>query len=163
MEEGVFREDLYYRLNVIPIVLPELRERADDISLLATHFLMKYTKEANAAIEGIAKEAMRLLLDYDWPGNVRELENVIERAVILAHGPQILPEDLPVHLHARKTPVHREASRHRPTLEALERDYIGTVLQETDWHRIKAAYILGVDRRTLYRKIRTYGLKPSTS
>jgi two-component system, NtrC family, response regulator AtoC len=163
MEEGVFREDLYYRLNVIPIVLPELRERADDIPLLATHFLMKYTKEANAAIEGIAKEAMRLLLDYDWPGNVRELENVIERAVILAHGPQILPADLPAHLHARKTPVHREASRHRPTLEALERDYIGTVLQETDWHRIKAAYILGVDRRTLYRKIRTYGLKPSTS
>ncbi len=162
VNEGIFREDLYYRLNVIPIVLPALKERAEDIPLLATHFLMKYAKEANPAIAGISKEAMRLSLEYDWPGNVRELENVIERAVILAHGPQILPEDLPAHVHARKAPAHHAAGCQRPTLESLERDYIATVLQETGWHRMKAAHILGIDRRTLYRKIRIYRLQPTT-
>jgi two-component system response regulator AtoC len=162
MTEGSFREDLYYRLNVIPIILPELKARAEDIPLLATHFLMKYAKEANPTIEGISKETMRLLLEYDWPGNVRELENVIERAVILAYGPQITPEDLPAHVQACKTPAHRDISTRRPTLEALERGYIATVLQESGWHRIQAAQILGIDRRTLYRKIRTYGLKAAT-
>ncbi|MGH8067856.1 MAG: sigma-54-dependent transcriptional regulator [Candidatus Entotheonellia bacterium] len=166
VKEGLFREDLYYRLNVIPIVLPDLKDRADDIPLLATHFLMKYGKEADPPIEGISKEALRLLLEYDWPGNVRELENVIERAVILGRGPQIRPEDLPTHLHTHQTPVPHQtkvANAHRPTLEALERDYIGTVLRETHWHRLQTAHILGIDRRTLYRKIRTYGLQPATS
>jgi two-component system, NtrC family, response regulator AtoC len=162
VNEGIFREDLYYRLNVIPIVIPALKERAEDIPLLATHFLMKYAKEANATIAGISKEAMCLLLEYDWPGNVRELENVIERAVILAHGPQILPQDLPAHVHARKAPAYHAAGCQRPTLESLERDYIATVLQETGWHRMQAAHILGIDRRTLYRKIRTYRLQPTT-
>jgi transcriptional regulator with PAS, ATPase and Fis domain len=164
MKEGVFREDLYYRPNVIPIVLPDLKDRAEDIPLLVTHFLLNFAKEADPPIEGISKEAMRLLLEYDWPGNVRELENVIERAVILGHGPQILPEDLPAHLRTRVTPVRHktsEASTSRPTLEELERDYIATVLGETRWHRLQAAHILGIDRRTLYRKIRTYGLQPT--
>jgi DNA-binding NtrC family response regulator len=165
VKEGLFREDLYYRLNVIPITLPDLEDRADDIPLLATHFLTKYGQEADPPIDGISKEALRLLLEYDWPGNVRELENVIERAVILGRGPQILPEDLPAHLHAHRTPVPyqvKAADAHRPTLEALERDYIATVLRETHWHRLQAAHILGIDRRTLYRKIRTYGLQPAT-
>ena len=104
VKEGIFREDLYYRLNVIPILLPDLKDRAEDIPLLVTHFLMKYAKEADPPIESISKEAMRLLLEYDWPGNVRELENVIERAVILGHGPQLLPEDLPAHLRTRDDP-----------------------------------------------------------
>jgi DNA-binding NtrC family response regulator len=125
------------------------------------HFLMKFAKEANPTLEGLSKGALRLLLEYDWPGNVRELENVIERAVILGHGSQIFPEDLPAHLHSRKAVVPRATSDHRPTLEALERDYIATVLQETQWHRMQAADILGIDRRTLYRKIRTYALQPS--
>jgi DNA-binding NtrC family response regulator len=160
MKAGLFREDLYYRLNVIPIVLPDLKDRAEDIPLLALHFLMKFAREANPTLTGISKEAMRLLLDYDWPGNVRELENVIERAVILGHGAQILPEDLPAHLQTRKPLVWRAPSDHRPTLEALERDYIATTLQETKWHRMRAAAILGIDRRTLYRKIRAYNLQP---
>jgi two-component system response regulator AtoC len=166
MKEGLFREDLYYRLNVIPIVLPDLKDHGEDIPLLATHFLMKYGKEADPPIEGISKEAMHLLLEYDWPGNVRELENVIERAVILGHGPQITPEDLPAHLRTRQTPLRHTtsaASAHRPTLEELERDYIATILRETHWHRLRAAHILGIDRRTLYRKILTYGLQPATS
>jgi len=161
VKEGAFREDLYYRLNVIPIVIPELKERSEDIPLLATHFLLMYTKEANAPIEGISKEAMRLLLEYDWPGNVRELENAIERGVILGRGPQLLPEDLPEPLRARQVERQREPNPGQPTLEELEREYITTVLQETGWHRLKAAQILGIDRRTLYRKIRTYGLRPS--
>jgi DNA-binding NtrC family response regulator len=164
MKEGIFREDLYYRLNVIPMVLPDLKDRAEDIPLLVTYFLLKFAKEADPPIEGISKEAMRLLLEYDWPGNVRELENVIERAVILGHGPQILPEDLPAHLRAHTVRIRHqtsEASTSRPTLEELERDYIATVLGETRWHRMQAAHILGIDRRTLYRKIRTYGLQPT--
>jgi two-component system response regulator AtoC len=163
VKDGFFREDLYYRLNVIAIVIPDLKDRAEDIPVLASHFLMKYAKEADPPIEGIAKDAMRLLLEYDWPGNVRELENVIERGVILAHGPQILPEDLPAHVRARQTPLPHQpkaASSHRPTLEELEREYIATVLRETRWHQMQAAHILGIDRRTLYRKIRTYGFQP---
>lgn len=161
VKEGAFREDLYYRLNVIPIVIPELKERPEDIPLLATHFLLMFTKEAKAPIEGISKEAMRLLLEYDWPGNVRELENAIERAVILGRGPQLLPEDLPEPLRARQVERRREPNPGQPTLEELEREYITAILQETGWHRLKAAQILGIDRRTLYRKIRTYGLHPS--
>ena len=109
----------------------------------------------------VVKAALRLLLDYDWPGNIRELEKVIERAVILGHGSQILPEDLPVYLHIRKAAVSSATGYHRPTLEELERDYIATVLQETQWHRMQTANILGIDRRTLYRKIRTCDLHPS--
>jgi DNA-binding NtrC family response regulator len=165
MKAGIFREDLYYRLNVIPIVLPDLKDRAEDIPLLVEHFLMKYGKEGDPPIESISKEAMRLLLEYDWPGNVRELENVIERAVILGRGPQVVPEDLPAHLRARGMRVRHqtgEATTSRPTLEELERDYIATTLAETNWHRMQAAHILGIDRRTLYRKIRTYRLQPTT-
>jgi two-component system, NtrC family, response regulator AtoC len=166
IKEGLFREDLYYRLNVIPIVLPDLKDRAEDIPVLATHFLMKYAKEADPPFEDIAKDAMRLLLEYDWPGNVRELENVIERAVILGHGPQIRPEDLPAQLRTHQTPAlhqSKAASPHRPTLEELQRDYIATILRETRWHQMQAAHILGIDRRTLYRKIRTYGFQPTRS
>jgi DNA-binding NtrC family response regulator len=166
VKEGLFREDLYYRLNVIPITLPDLKARAEDIPVLATHFLTKYGQEADPPIDGISKEALRLLLEYDWPGNVRELENVIERAVILGHGPQILPEDLPAHLHTKQTPVPhytKAVGAHRPTLEELERDYIATILRETRWHQMQAAHILGIDRRTLYRKIRTYELQPTIS
>jgi transcriptional regulator with GAF, ATPase, and Fis domain len=166
VREGLFREDLYYRLNVIPIILPDLRDRAADIPLLATHFLVKYGKGANPPIDGIAKEALRLLLEYDWPGNVRELENVVERAVVLGSAPQILPEDLPERLHSRKTlEAHEfhETGGHRPTLEESERDYIATILGETCRHQLRAAHILGIDRRPLYRKIRTYRLQPATS
>jgi DNA-binding NtrC family response regulator len=166
VKDGSFREDLYYRLNVIPIVLPPLRERAEDIPLLAEHFLIKYAKEADPPIEGISKDAMRLLLVYDWPGNVRELENVIERAVILGRGPLLLPEDLPGPLRIHSVPAWPQSPEVRaswPTLEELERSYIGAVLGETRWRRMQAAHILGIDRRTLYRKIRAYGLQPTAA
>jgi len=159
VEEGAFREDLYYRLNVVPITLPDLKDRQEDIPLLANHFMRKFSQESNPGIREISKEAMAILLSYPWPGNVRELENVIERAVTLGRGEAILPEDLPPHLAGGAGPVER-ALAHEASLEELEREYIHTVLRRTKWHQIRAASILGIDRRTLYRKIRRYGIKP---
>ena len=158
VEEGTFREDLYYRLNVVPITLPDLKDRQEDIPLLANHFVQKFAQESNPAIREISKEAMAILMSYTWPGNVRELENVIERAVTLGRGPAILPTDLPPHLAGGADPVERALAK-EATLEDLERDYIGMVLRRTKGHQIRAASILGIDRRTLYRKIRRYKLK----
>ncbi|MBI4840952.1 MAG: sigma-54-dependent Fis family transcriptional regulator [candidate division NC10 bacterium] len=158
VEEGTFREDLYYRLNVVPITLPDLKDRQEDIPLLANHFMQKFAQESNSAIREISKDAMGILLSYPWPGNVRELENVIERAVTLGRGPAILPTDLPPHLAGGAGPVERALTQ-EATLEDLERDYIRAILQRTKWHQIRTAAILGIDRRTLYRKIRRYGIK----
>jgi len=158
VEEGAFREDLYYRLNVVPITLPDLKDRQEDIPLLANHFVQKFAQESNPAIREISKEAMAVLMSHAWPGNVRELENVIERAVTLGHGPAVLPADLPPNLAGGANPLERALAR-EATLEDLERDYIAMILQRTKGHQIRAATILGIDRRTLYRKIRRYGLK----
>jgi len=158
VEEEAFREDLYYRLNVVPITLPDLKDRQEDIPLLANHFVQKFSQESNPAIREISKEAMAVLMSHAWPGNVRELENVIERAVTLGHGPAVLPADLPPHLAGGANPLERALAR-EATLEDLERDYIAMILQRTKGHQIRAATILGIDRRTLYRKIRRYGLK----
>jgi DNA-binding NtrC family response regulator len=158
VEEGTFREDLYYRLNVVPITLPDLKDRQEDIPLLANHFVQKFAQESNPAIREISKEAMAVLMSHAWPGNVRELENVIERAVTLGHGPAVLSTDLPTHLAGGANPLERALTR-EATLEDLERDYIAMILQRTKGHQIRAATILGIDRRTLYRKIRRYGLK----
>ena len=158
VEEEAFREDLYYRLNVVPITLPDLKDRQEDIPLLANHFVQKFAQESNPAIREISKEAMAVLMSHAWPGNVRELENVIERAVTLGHGPAVLPTDLPPHLAGGANPLERALAR-EATLEDLERDYIAMILQRTKGHQIRASTILGIDRRTLYRKIRRYGLK----
>ena len=158
VEEEAFREDLYYRLNVVPITLPDLKDRQEDIPLLANHFVQKFAQESNPAIREISKEAMAVLMSHAWPGNVRELENVIERAVTLGHGPAVLPADLPPNLAGGANPLERALAR-EATLEDLERDYIAMILQRTKGHQIRAATILGIDRRTLYRKIRRYGLK----
>jgi DNA-binding NtrC family response regulator len=158
VEEGTFREDLYYRLNVVPITLPDLKDRQEDIPLLANHFVQKFAQESNPAIREISKEAMAVLMSHAWPGNVRELENVIERAVTLGHGPAVLSADLPPHLAGGANPLERALTKDA-TLEDLERDYIAMILQRTKGHQIRAATILGIDRRTLYRKIRRYCLK----
>jgi len=160
VEESAFREDLYYRLNVVPITLPDLKDRQEDIPLLANHFMQKFAQESNPAIREISKEAMAILLSYPWPGNVRELENVIERAVTLGRGSSIQPSDLPSHLAGGAGPVEK-ALVQEATLEDLERDYIRAVLRRTKGHQIRAAAILGIDRRTLYRKIRRYNIRPT--
>jgi DNA-binding NtrC family response regulator len=158
VEEGAFREDLYYRLNVVPITLPDLKDRPEDIPLLANHFVQKFGQESNSGIREISKEAMAILISHTWPGNVRELENVIERAATLGRGPAVQPNDLPPHLAGGTNPLERALAK-EATLEDLEKDYIAMILRRTKGHQIRAATILGIDRRTLYRKIRRYGLR----
>jgi two-component system, NtrC family, response regulator AtoC len=148
---GKFREDLFDRLNVIIITLPSLRERKEDIPLLASHFLQKFSEENHKNISHISPEALEILLQYSWPGNVRELEHTIERAVIFSTHPIILPEDLP-----RKMSEGIEGSEiftpEKPlSLKELEKKYVLKVLGETRGNKKKASEILGIDRATLYR------------
>jgi DNA-binding NtrC family response regulator len=158
VEEKKFREDLFYRLNVVSLNLPPLRERAEDIQLLADHFLRKFAEENKKAISQISPEAMDLLLAYGWPGNVRELENVIERSVTLSHHSVILPEDLPRRIRAEKKQDLAQALPSHLPLAELEKIYIQKILEETGGNKKKAADILGIDRRTLYRMAARYGL-----
>ena len=150
--EKSFREDVYYRLNVFPIVLPSLRERSGDIPMLAGYFLQKYARKMNRPIRGISASAMALLSQHSWPGNVRELENSIERAVIFCKGDELLPEHLPIHRSAAS-----EASSGLP-LSEVEKIHIQRVLAETGGNISKSARVLGIDRATLYNKIKRYGL-----
>jgi DNA-binding NtrC family response regulator len=145
---GRFREDLYYRLAVIPIRLPSLRERPEDISLLAAHFLERAAATLGKRIEGFDEEATAWLAQHRWPGNVRELENVVERAVTLARGPRIALADLKIEFASGVAP----SAGPRPTLAELEREYIRRVLQETKGDKRAAARILGVSVRTLQRR-----------
>jgi two-component system response regulator AtoC len=152
IEKQEFREDLYYRLNVVSIELPPLRERKEDIPLLAEHFLHKFAMENQKEVTGFSPEAMELVLDYDWPGNVRELENAIERAVILAKDSIITIADLPqenLSLAYSTTP--------RKNLKEVERNHVLNVLRETGGNYSEAARILGISRMTLYNKAREYG------
>ncbi len=157
MQQGRFREDLYYRLDVISVVVPPLRQRREDIPLLVEHFLGKYNPEMGKTLRGASPEALTLLMRYHWPGNVRELQNAIERAVILQDGPQLQPEDFPLG-RTGQTPASTESAGELVSLEELERRHILWVLRQTDNHQSRAAQILGIGRRTLYRKLREYGL-----
>ena len=159
---GRFREDLYFRINVVTIHLPPLRERREDIALLVDHFLHKYAQREGRSEAGIADEAMQLLSHYGWPGNVRELENVIERALALAKGGIILPSDLPREIRGEvERPAPSPASSNgamvliedRPTLAELEQRYVTLILQQEGGNKKRAAEILGIDRRTLYRTL----------
>jgi DNA-binding NtrC family response regulator len=158
VSEGRFREELLYRINVISIRLPALRERKDDISLLANHFLRKYEKPLGRSPMRFSKGAMRLLLSYRWPGNVRELENSIERAAILAETDVIHTHDMPEKLHDA-LPVHdNDSDTPGMTLEELEREHMRRVLNQVKGDKVKAAQILGIHLSTLYRKVQRYRL-----
>jgi two-component system response regulator HydG len=157
VEEDRFRADLYYRLNVIPIRIPPLRQRKDDIPLLAEHFLKIYCESADKPLKTISGEALDVLMRYEWPGNVRELENALERSVILQDNRVIAPEDLPERLrHARADSRGSIVSTSNLTLEELEKEYLLKVLDETGWHKKRAAAILGINASTLYRKLQRY-------
>jgi PAS domain S-box-containing protein len=156
VEEGRFRDDLYYRLNVISIHLPPLCDRIQDIPLLAKHFLGKYTLKEGKAIDSLSPGAMQLLMDYDWPGNVRQLENAISHAVILAQDSVIERRHLPQFL--RQTPTDPPST----SLAENERRLILGVLQESSWNKHEAARRLKISRSTLYSKIRRYSLKKGT-
>jgi len=151
MKKGKFREDLFYRLHVFPIFLPELKNRKEDISLLAYHFLDLYSKEARKEIKGISKEAMNLLLEYDWPGNVRELENTIERAVIMADQEYLTPDDFPKDLSQGVPTLIKRGIKDQKSLDEIKDEYIRQILKETNGNKKSAAEILKVNLRTLYR------------
>ncbi len=152
VDEGHFRDDLYYRLNVISIKIPPLRERKEDIPLLAQHFVEKFNIELGKRVERISEEAMKKLMAYHWPGNVRELENVIERAMVITKGSVIRPEE--IQLPTEETPPAEDKS-----LRAVERAHILRVLEENNWNVQRSAQILGIDRVTLYNKMKRYGIK----
>lgn len=164
VESGHFREDLYYRLNVVHIHLPPLRERTDDIPLLVAHFLKKYAKEMGEKEIKIAPEALNLIYNYTWPGNVRELENAIERAVILCSGQEIKPEHLPEHLK-EDSHVYPEIFQHLPPnltlpqiLEEIEARLIRRALIQANYVQSKAARLLGITKSLLQYKIKKYHL-----
>jgi len=154
MRKGTFREDLYYRLNVIPIFVPPLRERKDDIPLLASHFLKKFGHERGKEFTSFSPEVMEMLLAHSWPGNVRELENVIDHAIIIAKQDKILPKNLPQFLLQRSLPPQELV-----TLQDYEKNLILKTLQETNWNKHRAAKRLNINRSTLYGKMKRYGLE----
>ena len=166
--EQRFREDLYYRVNVVSIMLPPLRERRSDIPILASHFLRKFDHLAGGRVKEISREAMEALLDYSWPGNIRQLESAIERALLLCEGDRILPRDLPQEVLARK-PVGRPGERARAdrfeipaegiNFEHFERDLILQAMDKADWVIAKAAKMLGMSYRTLQYRLEKFDIK----
>jgi DNA-binding NtrC family response regulator len=158
IREGLFREDLFYRLSVVPIHLPPLRERREDIPLLVEYFLNRFGKKCRQIIPGISSEALELLMEYDWPGNVRELKHLIERIVILEDGPTIRPENIPwfIQRHHRDLPLSEGGIA---SLKELERHHIEMLLKKTKGNRTRAAAHLGINRKTLLEKIKKHGLK----
>jgi DNA-binding NtrC family response regulator len=158
---GRFRKDLYYRLNVINITLPPLRERIEDIEPLTRHFLVKYSRRTKKKVNGITDDALRRLTQYQWPGNVRELENVIERAVILARGDQVTADLFPLMVPEASQAADETMDT---LLESVERLHIIKILKQTGFHRSRAAEALGITRKTLSKKIAEYSLAlPSDS
>ena len=155
VKKGTFREDLFYRVNVITIPLPPLRERQEDIPLLVNHFLQKYAPRLGKPSVKIAREAMQVLVNYDWPGNVRELENMVERTVALCEGDTIETTDLPEKLTRVRIAI-RDLDEYERTLDALEEEHIKKVLQKVSGDKVKAAQILGINLSTLYRKLARY-------
>ncbi|MEW6349699.1 MAG: sigma 54-interacting transcriptional regulator [Thermodesulfobacteriota bacterium] len=156
VERGRFREDLFFRLNVIPISLPPLRERRNDVPALANHFLERWARDLGKDVRGFSSGAMRVVLDYGWPGNVRELENSIEHAVVLAKGPQIEASDFPEAISMlRSGPFEEEGMS---VIEASERRELGRILEQCGWNKKEAAKRLGMGRTTLYAKMKKYGI-----
>jgi two-component system response regulator HydG len=161
VQKGHFREDLFYRLNVISISLPPLRERHNDIPLLAHHFLRHFVGEQDKKIEEFSPEAMRLLLDYSWPGNVRELKNSIEHATVLAKGRRIEVSDLPAVFHNTRSITIADGLLH--SMEEYEKEFLQQALDEYGWNKKLAARRLGISRNTLYLKLKKYRIaKPTT-
>ncbi len=161
IESGEFREDLYYRINVLQVDLPPLRTRGNDILLLAQLFLERFAALHNEDISGFTAPAAERLLAYSWPGNVRELENCVQRAVALAHFERIVVDDFPEKIrnyYARLPKTIIDAPKDFPTLQEMQRRYILRVLDVVDGNRAKAARILGIDRKTLYRKAKRLGI-----
>jgi two-component system, NtrC family, response regulator AtoC len=158
VDKGTFREDLYYRLNVVSVTLPPLRERPEDITLLLQAFLKEFNEENGKQVEGVTSDCMNALLAYEWPGNIRELRNVIERMVVLARNERLTVRDLPAHM--RKGADEPQALPLLPdmSLEAVEKTMILKALEAHEGNRTRAAEQLGISRRTMHRKLKEFGL-----
>ena len=152
VKKETFREDLFYRLNVISFSMPPLRRRKEDIPLLAEHFLSRFSQETNRDVSTISRRALDEMMLYDWPGNIRELENAIERAVVVGKEPRILPQDLPIF---RPEYVNNPSG---DSLKEMEKAHIGRILDQNQWNVARSARALGIDRSTLYSKIKSYKL-----
>lgn len=159
VEQGVFRQDLFYRLNVISIRMPPLAERDGDIPLLAYFFLEQKSKSMNKSVTAIEPAAMEMLLKYAWPGNVRELENVIERSVALSNKASIGADDLPEYLVDLPVETYRRRENALPSLEEQEQNYIRWVLEKCEGNKTRAAKVMGIDRVSLWRKMKKYGME----
>ena len=153
IKQGGFREDLYYRLNVISFTMPSLRDRKEDLPLLAEHFLRRFAQETNKPIDQIGREALDEMMLYEWPGNVRELENAIERAVVVGKGRKVLPEDLPIFRPEYLAPTMNNS------LTEIEKAHITQILDRNKWNISRSAEILCIDRSTLYSKIKRYSIQ----
>jgi len=156
--QKTFREDLFYRLSVVPIHLPPLRERKEDIPLLIDHFLKRFNRKRKKTITGVTPAAMEILMKHNWPGNVRELENTIERAMVLEEGKEITPQSLTGLSGSFPLEKNSPAPKNLTSLQEMEKEYIALVLEHTGGHKTAAARILGIDRKTLYQKVQKYQL-----
>jgi two-component system response regulator HydG len=162
VRRGHFRSDLFYRLNVIAVELPCLRERRDDLVMLIDHFLQEMATERNGTAKALSSEALDAVMVYDWPGNVRELQNALEHAVVLTKAALIEPAALPERItRRRREPLVAERSSPNPSLEVIERAYIMWVLQAEGGNKTRAAEVLGIDPSTLYRKLSRYEEQPA--
>jgi DNA-binding NtrC family response regulator len=159
VEQGHFRQDLYFRLNVIAIRLPPLAERHGDIPLLANFFLASKRAAMHKDVQSIEPAAMELLCQYGWPGNVRELENIIERAVAMAEGERVRASDLPDYINQLSIETYRHASGEIPTLAEMEQRYIAWVLDKCNGNKTRAAAVMGIDRASLWRKLKRSGMQ----
>jgi len=158
VRQGEFREDLYYRINVVAIRLPPLRERKEDIAMLAHHFLQRFAAETKKTFTGIAEDAMARLIAHDWPGNVRELANAIEHAVVLGRGPVVTARDLPANLVSARSAAASETPSYHAALDACKREVIVAALAKTGGNRAAAAKVLGLQRTYLSRLLRSLGI-----
>jgi transcriptional regulator with PAS, ATPase and Fis domain len=159
IKEGRFRTDLYHRLNVVPIRLPPLRERTQDIPMLAEYFLRRYSSESKKSFREITTDALAKLGAYHWPGNVRELANTIERAVVLGDGPVLTIQDLPGRIAAAETPIQgSENLSYREAMEATRRNLVSAALRQAHGNRAAAAKVLGVHEKYFFRLIKTLGI-----
>ena len=159
ISEGLFREDLFYRLNVVTVEVPALRERSVDIPLLVNHFLNEYARIHQKPIEGISKETLRVLTRYPWPGNVRELKNAVENMVVTTFNPVLELEDIPGHIHEVETRPGDGLATVGTSLREMEKELIRQTLDAVNGNRKEAAALLGIGERTLYRKITEYELR----
>ena len=159
VKNGRFREDLFYRLSVVPIHLPPLRERKKDIPLLVDHFLLKYNKRAKRNIKSISPQVLKTLEAYEWPGNIRELENTIERAVVLSRGDNIEIDSLICHWTGRRSPFSDLSKSNLKSLEEVEKEHIKKGMQTQNGNKSKSAEVLKIDRITLLAKIKKYNLE----